>query len=201
MGAAGQPDEEHSMKAKRVLVVDDDPVVGTSFERVLTPQGYAVMTARSGAEALDRLAREDYDMVYTDIKMPGMDGIEVARRIKASRPWLPVLIITGYGDAQNEAQAEAIGVSAFLHKPLSPESIEVSAMEACAEAVVQPAPAVPALEKRAPKDGFALAARNVGLFFAAPLVALFYVLIGPFVLLGMLAWIAFKALLPGHKAE
>ena len=85
---------------KKVLVIDDDPVVGKSFQRVLDGgKGYAVISATSGAEALDRLAREDYDVVYADIKMPGMDGLEVTERIKASRPWLPVVIITGYGSA------------------------------------------------------------------------------------------------------
>jgi CheY-like chemotaxis protein len=71
---------------------DDDPVVGKSFDRVLSPKGYAVIHAASGAEALARLETENYDMVYTDIKMPEMDGIEVAKRIKASCPWLPVVI-------------------------------------------------------------------------------------------------------------
>ena len=109
---------------KTILVVDDDPVVGRSFDRVLSPKGYAVISATSGAEALERLEAEKYDMVYTDIKMPGMDGIEVAKRIKASRPWLPVVIVTGYGTEANEAEARAAGVAEFLHKPLSPETIE-----------------------------------------------------------------------------
>ena len=106
---------------RKVLVVDDDPVVGRSIDRILSPRGYAVISAASGAEALDRLAREDYDVVYTDIKMPGMDGLEVAERIKASRPWLPVVIVTGYGSEANEARAKDIGVAGFLRKPLSPE--------------------------------------------------------------------------------
>ena len=66
---------------KKVLVVDDDPIVGRSIDRILSPRGYAVITASNGPEALDKLAREDYDVVYTDIKMPGMDGLEVAARI------------------------------------------------------------------------------------------------------------------------
>jgi CheY-like chemotaxis protein len=119
------------MKAmKRVLVVDDDPVVGKSIDRVLAPKGYAVITAGNGEEALARIAAEDYDMVYTDIRMPGMDGIEVTRRIKASRPWLPVLIVTGFGTDENEAAAKAMGVAGFLRKPLAPEAIEDSALGA-----------------------------------------------------------------------
>jgi CheY-like chemotaxis protein len=74
----------------RVLVVDDDPVIGQSFDRVLSGKGYAVITASNGEEALRKLKDESYDVVFADIKMPGMSGLEVAERIKASQPWLPV---------------------------------------------------------------------------------------------------------------
>ncbi|MGZ9066935.1 MAG: response regulator, partial [Burkholderiales bacterium] len=77
---------------RKVLVVDDDPVVARSFDRVLSNKGYAVITASNGEEALRKIASEDYDVVYTDIRMPGMDGIEVAEHIKDRRPWLPVAI-------------------------------------------------------------------------------------------------------------
>ena len=183
---------------RKVLVVDDDPIVRLSFDRVLTPKGYAVISAASGAEALDRLTNEDYDMVYTDIRMPGMDGIEVARHIRASRPWLPVLIITGYGDAESEAAAKGAGVSAFLHKPLSPDTIEESAREAAASTdALSRSPAAAVAE---PASGWKTA-RNIGLFLAAPFVTLFYVLVGPFVLLGLLGWILVKAIFGLEKAE
>jgi len=68
---------------RKVLVVDDDPVVGKSFDRVLSGKGYAVITASSGQEALNKLEAEDYDVVYTDIKMPGMSGLEMAEQVKA----------------------------------------------------------------------------------------------------------------------
>jgi CheY-like chemotaxis protein len=67
--------------------------------------------------------------VVTDIKMPGMDGLEVAERVRARQPWMPVVIITGYGTKANEERARAAGVSEFLHKPLSPEMIEDSTAE------------------------------------------------------------------------
>ena len=108
----------------KVLVVDDDRIVGQSFDRVLTQKGYEVSTALSGQEALDKLGSNGYDLVFTDIKMPGMDGIEVAKRVKEMNPWLPVVVVTGYGSAENEARAEEVGVQGFLHKPLSPEVIE-----------------------------------------------------------------------------
>jgi len=184
---------------KKVLVVDDDPVVGKSFDRVLTGKGYAVITASNGDEALSKLRSENYDVVFTDIRMPGMSGLEVAERVRESQPWLPVVIITGYGTDANEAQAKQAGVSSFLRKPLSPEMIEGSAREALLKtatvavpaeiAVVQPAtpaqvavPAAPAPEAK--PAGFV---KNVALFIAAPFIGLAYMIAMPFIGLGMLA--------------
>ena len=65
--------------------------------------------------------------------MPGMTGLEVAERVKASQPWLPVVIVTGYGTDANEARAKAAGVSGFLRKPLSPEMIAGRAEKALLE--------------------------------------------------------------------
>jgi CheY-like chemotaxis protein len=184
---------------RKVLVVDDDPVVGKSFDRVLSGKGYAVITASNGQEALNKLDAEDYDVVFTDIKMPGMSGLEMAERVKERRPWLPVVIITGYGSPDNEARAEAAGVSGFLRKPLSPEMIEGSAHKALSEkdataqstsaaaAIAQPAAAAP------PSGGVARFIKNVALFLAAPFVGLAYILAFPIVGLGMLAWIAIQA--------
>lgn len=191
---------------KKILVVDDDPVVGRSFDRVLSGKGYAVITARSGDEALGKLASEKYDMVYTDIKMPGMSGLEVAERVKASQPWMPVVIITGYGTEANEARAEAAGVSVFLHKPLTPEMIEGATAQSLGARSTGPAPeaaAVPALltlkaEVARPgvaQRGVAGTLKNIALFFAAPFVGLAYILAFPVVGLGMAAWIGFKALM------
>jgi CheY-like chemotaxis protein len=184
---------------KKILVVDDDPVVTKSFDRVLSNKGYAVITAANGEEALKKIAAEDYDLVYTDIKMPGMDGIEVASRIKSNQPWLPVVIVTGYGSDENVARAKAAGVSRVLHKPLSPEMIEGSVHEAAlaertaelpAAAETAPAPVVtPAAVEPEPRKGGALRfARNLALFVAAPLVGLAYVMAFPLIGLGLIAW-------------
>lgn len=181
---------------RKVLVVDDDPVVGKSFDRVLSGKGYAVITARNGEEALSKLSNENYDVVFTDIRMPGMSGLEVAERIKASQPWLPVVIVTAYGSEAYQARAEAAGVSGFLRKPLSPDMIEGSTDKALLErgamlpthvAVEEVAQAPPAM---ASKES---AAKNIALFFAAPFIGLAYILAMPFVGLGMLAWFAAKA--------
>jgi CheY-like chemotaxis protein len=178
---------------RKVLVVDDDPVVGRSFERVLSGKGYAVITARDGEEALRKLSAEAYDVVFTDIKMPGMSGLEVAERVKASQPWLPVVIVTGYGTEENEARAEAAGVAEFLRKPLSPEAIEGSAAKVLQERVERAVTEEAVATVAAPAAGSAL--KNVALFFAAPLIGLAYLITFPLVALGMLAWMGAKALL------
>lgn len=192
-----------STNLKKILVVDDDPVVAKSFERVLNNKGYAVITAGNGEEALNKLSAEKYDMVYTDIKMPGMSGIEVAERVKANQPWLPVVIITGYGTQDNEARAEAAGVSAFLSKPLSPEMI-VGTTEMTLAAT--PADVAHALEdvveapaEEAPAEAKGSRAKNVLLFLAAPFIGLAYLLAFPIVGMGLVAWIAGKAIMKNDK--
>lgn len=183
---------------RKVLVVDDDPVVGKSFDRVLTGKGYAVITARDGEEALAKLREENYDMVFTDIKMPGMSGLEVAEKVKASQPWLPVVIVTGYGTDEHEARAAAAGVSGFLRKPLSPEMIEGSARKALLERDA-PTAAPAALEAVEAEEAVAAkpqnAVKNIALFFAAPFIGLAYMIAFPVVGIGMLAWMGAKSMM------
>ena len=178
---------------RKVLVVDDDPVVGKSFSRVLSQdKGYVVITAQNAAEALEKLREQEYDLVFTDIKMPGMDGVELAERVKAKRRWTPVVIVTGYGTTANEERAKAAGVSAFLRKPLSPEMIEDSAMNALHE----PAPAIGAVEQVHPalvEEENKL--KNIALFLAAPFIGLAYALLLPLVGIVMLAWVGGRAFL------
>jgi len=183
---------------RKVLVVDDDPVVGKSFDRVLSGKGYAVITASDAQEALRKLDAEKYDLVFTDIKMPGMSGLEMAEQMRQRQPWLPVVIVTGYGSPDNEARAEAAGVSGFLRKPLSPEMIEDSAESvlshatvAAPSATVEQASAAPA--PAAGGRNFARFVKNVALFLAAPFVGLAYILAFPIVGLGMLVWMAVEA--------
>jgi len=163
---------------KRILVVDDDQVVGKSFERVLTNKGYRVDTALSGREAFEKYAGVDFDMVFTDLRMPDQDGLEVARRIKEMNPWLPVVVVTGYGTQAAEVQAKAIGVAGFLHKPLTPSIIEEVAARIMGRAA-RPTVA-PATETAATVEPESVA-RNLALFFAAPFIGLAYVLVFPFV--------------------
>jgi CheY-like chemotaxis protein len=178
------------MNAKlQVLVIDDDAVVGRSFDRVLTDKGYQVSTVLSGEEALDTMNDHDFDVVFTDIKMPGMDGLEVTERIKARCPWTPVVVITGYGTEENEARASVLGASGFVRKPLTPEIIESVTLKAVNDSAkpreletepheVTGITAEPEVEVAKPANSFI---KNVGLFFASPFIALGYVIALPFV--------------------
>ena len=180
---------------RQVLVVDDDPVVGKSFSRVLSQKGYVVVTAENAAQALEKMRSQEYDLVYSDIKMPGMNGIELAEEIRARKPWTPVVIVTGYGSTDNQARAKAAGVSAFLNKPLSPEMIEESAAYAvhdAAPAAITEAPVVEAMTPVVVQERGRLA--NIALFLAAPFIGLVYALMLPAVGMAMIAGIAGKAI-------
>ena len=163
---------------ERILVVDDDQVVGKSFERVLTNKGYRVDTALSGREAFEKYVGADFDMVFTDVRMPDQDGFEVARRLKEMNPWLPIVFVTGYGTQEAEAKAKAIGVEEFLQKPLTPSIIEeVAARVMGRTARPNAVPATATVATAAPES----VARNLALFFAAPFIGLAYILAFPFV--------------------
>jgi len=186
----------------QVLVIDDDAVVGRSFDRVLSEKGYEVSTALSGEEALKDMENTEYDVVFTDIKMPGMDGIEVAERIKARCPWTPVVVITGFGTTENEAKASVLGVSGFVRKPLTPDMIESITLKALETPVaVQEEEAanddiVPAKPLLSELKGWRKAMRivsNILLFLAAPFIALSYVIALPIVGLYTFAKLAVEA--------
>jgi len=188
---------------KKILVVDDDPVIGKSFDRVLSGKGYAVIKAETGEAAIEKLATEDYDLVVTDIRMPGMSGLEVAERVRTKQPWMPVLIVTGYGSDESEARAKAAGVTEFLRKPLSPEMIESSV----GAAVAAPPPAIPAAPAPAAADdtddeaaGPGVFIKNLAMFFASPFIALAYVVLLPAIGSVMLVKTALEALRHHRKA-
>ena len=173
----------------QVLVIDDDAVVGRSFDRVLTKKGYEVNTALTGEEGLERIEAKNYDVVFTDIQMPGMNGMEVAEHIKSKCPWTPVVVITGYGTEEHEAQASVLGVSGFVHKPLTPEIIESITLKALAPRETRPeaaneaevAPAAMAVPEPSVLRKVGYVAKNITLFFLSPLIALGYVIALPLI--------------------
>ena len=118
-----------------VLVIDDDAVVGRSFDRVLSDKGYNVVTALSGEEGLDTLARERgrFDVMLVDYAMPGLNGLEVAARARRQNFDAPILMITGYAelgepsaDGSEPAEPDARLISATLRKPFSLRELEIT---------------------------------------------------------------------------
>lgn len=100
----------------RILVVDDHRMVANSLLEVFKLEGYEAEAAHSGAEALDMVKKGHFDWVLSDIRMPEMDGIELCRAIKALQPELPVIFMTAYSEAVDEALKA--GAVATLTKPL-----------------------------------------------------------------------------------
>jgi CheY-like chemotaxis protein len=168
--------------AEKILVVDDDAVVGRSFDRVLTEKGYEVSTVLSGEEGLKKIGTDGFDLVFTDIKMPGMDGLEMAKRIREMNPWMPIVVVTGYGSQANEAKAEEVGVTEFLRKPLTPETIEQVTLKTLRAKDADKATATEtAVHVEAAVEEKENVAKNIALFFAAPFIGLAYILAFPFV--------------------
>ena len=103
-----------------ILIVDDEPVVIKSCERILKPEGYTVDGASSGKEAISILEKRDYDLVITDLKMPEIDGIDLIKWIRASKPGIGIVVITGYPSQETIKDALALGIIDYLPKPFSP---------------------------------------------------------------------------------
>ena len=113
------------MKA-RILVVDDEAEIRRSVRMILEYEGYDVQEASSGPEALALVEREPPDLVFLDIKMPGVDGLEVLEKIKQTNETLPVVIISGHGTVSTAVEATKLGAFDFIEKPLASERVLVT---------------------------------------------------------------------------
>jgi DNA-binding NtrC family response regulator len=107
---------------EKILVIDDDPVACEFLQETLVRDGYAVDTCNAARDAL-RLDISSYDLVISDIRMPGMDGLEMLRRISASMPSLPVILVTAYGSLETTMEAFHLGAWDYISKPFYPEEI------------------------------------------------------------------------------
>jgi CheY-like chemotaxis protein len=103
----------------RILAVDDEPVVLDAFRKVLVLDGFSVDTVESGPEALGLIQRRDYDFVFTDLKMPGMDGFEVVKGVKHLRPDVDVAVITGYATIESAVATMQHGAVDYVQKPFT----------------------------------------------------------------------------------
>jgi two-component system, NtrC family, nitrogen regulation response regulator NtrX len=113
------------MKA-RILVIDDEPAIRDTMRMTLEYDGHECLTAGSGQEGLTLAERENPDLVFLDIKMPGMDGLDALQRMRAANETLPVVIVSGHGTVSTAVEATKAGAFDFIEKPLASERVLVT---------------------------------------------------------------------------
>ncbi len=107
----------------RILAVDDEAVILDSFRKILVLAGFSVDTVESGQEALTLVRKNDYQFVFTDLKMPGMDGLEVTKAVKHLRPDIDVAIITGYATIESAVDGMKYGAADYVQKPFTEDEL------------------------------------------------------------------------------
>jgi len=108
----------------RIMVVDDEPTVRYTFDRYLTRAGHEVLAVETAEEALNRIAAFEPELVITDVRMPGMSGLQLLEKLRASLPEVDVLVMTGFEDMQSAISAIKAGAYDYLVKPLEFDQIE-----------------------------------------------------------------------------
>ncbi len=113
------------MQTTRIMIVDDEMIVRESLCEWVRKIGYTADTAASGAEALEKLEEQPFDILFVDMKMPGMDGLELLGRIREDYPDASVVIITAYGSIDTAVRAMKAGASDYMLKPFKPEALSL----------------------------------------------------------------------------
>jgi CheY-like chemotaxis protein len=107
----------------KVLFVDDEEGVRTSWNRLLSEHGFDVTTAEDGTKAIDELSKAPVDVVVSDLKMPGLDGIQLLEWLHDRHPATRFILLTGYGNDEVERRVRELGAFEYLNKPISPETL------------------------------------------------------------------------------
>ena len=107
----------------RILAVDDEEIILDSFRKVLVYAGYSIDTVEKGSEALGLIRKKDYDFVFTDLKMPGMDGVELTKAVKHLRPDIDVIVITGYASIETAVETVRVGAMDYVEKPFTEDEL------------------------------------------------------------------------------
>jgi DNA-binding response OmpR family regulator len=108
---------------ERLLIVDDETNVRLSFRMTLETEGYKIFEARSGEQAVELLAEHSFALAILDMRMPGMDGLELLAKMRESGIRVPAMVVTAYGDVPHAVKALKLGAIDFLEKPLHPEDL------------------------------------------------------------------------------
>ena len=188
------------MRKNRVMFVDDEEGVRVSWQRFLQDRGLKVMTAPDGASAIAELSSHPVDVVVSDLRMPGTDGLELLKWIHDRQPDTRFILFTGYGDMQVERRARELGASDYLEKPISPDvlahaidvALDPGRLHVALPVVdVKPVRVArrPVVEAKPVEGAERTPLQTVGLLVAAPFLGLAFVIFLPVIGLGALAWI------------
>jgi CheY-like chemotaxis protein/glycine cleavage system H lipoate-binding protein len=107
----------------RILAVDDEKIILDSLRKTLVFEGYSIDTVEKGSEALGLIRKNDYDFVFTDLKMPEMDGVEVTKAVKHLRPDIDVIVITGYASIETAVETVRFGAMDYVQKPFTEDEL------------------------------------------------------------------------------
>ncbi len=107
----------------KILVVDDEQYMLKLFEKILTKQGHEVKTAASGIEAIGLLEKNDFDLIFSDLVMPNLDGMDLLKEVKAGYSDIPFIVITAYGTIESAVEAMKTGAFDYLTKPFRKDDI------------------------------------------------------------------------------
>jgi DNA-binding NtrC family response regulator len=121
---------------KKLLVIDDEPAIREGVRRILESESFQVETFANGHAALERIKQEPFDLVVTDLKMPGISGMEVLKAIKEIQPDLPVIFITGYSSVDSAVEVMKLGAVDYIAKPFTPEEMLQTVKTALEQRVV-----------------------------------------------------------------
>ncbi|MCG2821506.1 MAG: sigma-54 dependent transcriptional regulator, partial [Candidatus Atribacteria bacterium] len=110
---------------RKILVIDDEQNIRKMLTRVLSPEGFIVKEADNGLEALKRLQEENYSLVLLDLKMPGLNGIEILKNIRENDLNLPVIMMSAYGSIPEAVEAMKLGALDYLIKPFDIEELKI----------------------------------------------------------------------------
>lgn len=124
--------------AARILVVDDDAVVRLSLVRILTQEGHEVDQAGSGADAVQILELNSYQLVILDLRMPRLGGLTVLQHVRNSHPEVPILVMTGFPTIENAKESIQLGAFEFLQKPLDAAQIRTVVARALGSGASKP---------------------------------------------------------------
>lgn len=108
-------------KKGKILVLDDDPIVTLSCKRILGAEGYSISTVEKGKDALDKLAKEDFDLLISDVRLPDISGMTVLKEARVIKPQTDVVIITGYPTLEDAKESTRLGALEYIEKPFTPD--------------------------------------------------------------------------------